>query len=221
MSKQKSTEVTRSPGRPRATIKWPHTSFTFPQLQVLNGCNPKTGEGDIAALTLRNGMDRDMYILDGDGNRLRLNPNSLIVNTGKKRTPEGGLGRKLEVFCRRATFKGTVPAMEAPAATPAKATAAKAKKRKAKVAPVAKAKRKYTRKATVTTDTPVAAGDATSATTKVYEDIKNILATPTPPVPALSVPVVDIPAPAPVAETPAPAPAETVAVAAEATAAVS
>ena len=193
------------PGRPKYQPTFPtRKEWTFLDLMDANNVNPNTGKGkNCTKLTLTKFLDRDLWIRaerrgKKKGKILRANAHSLVVRLeGVFAEPDSksGLGRKGFVYSLRAKLNG-------------KAT------KPAKVAKAPKAEAK-TRK-------PRKAKDELSQATQTYEDIKAVLATPTPAVVVTPAPE-PTPAPAtPVAsETPAPAPeavaAETAAVAAEAT----
>lgn len=199
-SKSKTSTATKydHPGRPRYTMKFPTSAeWTFTQLMARNGVetDPKSkrfGKGeDCTMLTLRKNMEADMY-LHKEGKpliskwRTRVNARSQVVLVeGVTAEPdsESGLGRRALLYRLR-----SVPA--------------KVHAKPAKVAPKAKAPRKAR--------TPKTAPGDVSESTKQYEEIKAILAAPTPAVTITPTPEVApvIPtAPAPVAvEVPAPAP---------------
>lgn len=195
-----STKQYDNPGRPKYTPKFPRSAeWTFTDFMARNGIetNPKSkrfGKGpNCTMLTLRKFMERDMYFhKPGKAlvakNRTGKNPKSLMVHiTGVTAEPnsKSGMGRRADLFCTRENAGKT------------------RKVRKATVAKVPKAPK-----------APKAPADL-SAATKQYEEIKNILAQPSPavapevPSAPVSVPVVTIapeatPAPAPVqAEAPA------------------
>lgn len=188
----------QGPGRPKYQPVFPtRKEWDFLNFLDANGVNPKTGKGkNCTKLTLTKFLDRDLWIRAESrgkkkGKILRANPKSIVVrlaNTFSEPESKSGMGRKGFVYSLRAKLTGK----------PAKAP---------KTAKVEKTPRK--------TRTPKTA-DLSSAT-KQYEELKAILATPTP-----AVTVTPAPAPEAVApETAAPAPeaiaAETAAVAVEAT----
>ena len=204
--KKNSAENT-GPGRPRYQMKYPTTKrWTFQDLEETNKVDLETGKGpNCTKLTLTKNMDRDLWIREvlKNGKRgkiIRSNPKSVAVRLTDifaEPTSKDGLGRKGYVYSLRAKLDGKV-------GQPVKGQPAKGQPVK-------------TRKAR----TPKTTG--LSDATKQYEEIKAILATPTPapapetPAPvaetpaAVTVPAVTVtpapePAPAPVAETPAPAP---------------
>ena len=201
-SKKQTRTVTHDhPGRPKYDLKWPtREEWTFQDLLETNGVetNPDSknyGKGEkCSLLTVRKNLKRDMYILNPKTGKVkRVNPRSkavLVKGVTAEPNSTTGLGRRAKVYCLRVN-KGSV---SKPAPKAVKAVAPKAP-RKAR-----------------TVKTP---GDATSAATKTYEAIKDILAQPTPApasVPAASAPVAE-PVPAAVtvpavtiAPDPAPAP---------------
>jgi len=112
MSKNKNAKKTdkKGPGRPSYQIKWPTGKFTFTDLMIANEVNPETGKGKFCTkLTLRKGIDKDMFHLDKNGNIDKDKPrrDSLIVKTDETRPPESGLGRNSFVYVRRSKLQST------------------------------------------------------------------------------------------------------------------
>jgi hypothetical protein len=116
------------PGRPKYTPVIPKGKFTFTDLEIANGVNPKTGKGkDCTTLTLRKWLKRE----------LAKRGHSAIVHlkdTFADPTSKHGLGRKQYVYQRRAGVTIAKPSAPAPKPTAVKATKtakAKAPKRSA------------------------------------------------------------------------------------------
>lgn len=108
----KKNSKSNGPGRPRYSVKWPRGKFTFTDLEIENGVNPKSGKGkECTTLTLRKAVKREL------GNR-RSGAIVLVKDTLAEPNSKSGLGRKQLVYTRR------------PGVTAQKATAAP---RKAKV----------------------------------------------------------------------------------------
>ena len=82
------------PGRPQYQIKWPSGKFTFADLAIENGVNPKTGKGkNCTKLTLRKGLQRDF--VKGDQSVIVRLENTFAEPAGS------GIGRKQLVYMRR------------------------------------------------------------------------------------------------------------------------
>lgn len=218
----------RGPGRPPYEPIYPkHTPFSFREFCLAQGMEFKARSGQYikstgtcTPLTLRKFMDnRGCPVVEVPG---------LYAEPLSKR----GLGRKAFMLALRDGFTPAKTVAVARVSVPVEAkdetaTVVPAKRpRKAKAAKVqttGKAKRKYTRKATVNTSSGL------SPETQALEDIKAALAAPTlppetpAPAPVATVPVVNIPAatptPAPAAQAPAPAAAAPTAPVAETVAA--
>jgi hypothetical protein len=205
MSKQNKSEK-RGQGRPMAVISWPTGKFTRTDVfeRMKDKCEP---------LTVQKHLDWDMFahVKDKDGNekfcnvdKTKLRRNSLLVLLPERREPNSanGLGAKQKVFALRTSVANHPEWLEVKAAKPAKVKPAKTKTVKVKPAKTKTVKAKALKTASKSTMT-VPVVDAVSPATKQYEEIKNILAQPTPVVP---VPVPEVTAPAPEAVT-APEPA--------------
>ena len=206
--KKQNTTVTRGPGRPQYQMLIPSGKFTFTDLEIANGVNPKTGKGKrCTTLTLRKNLKKDMYILDKKGEIARTNPNSLIVllkDILAEPDSKSGLGRKQLVYIRRSQLNR---------AGKSNSNARKSRKQAADVAVnvgVSQATQDY---------------EATKAALLAPDPVPAVTITPAPAVveTATATEAIPVAAPVSVAETPAPEAvvAETAAVAAEATKAVS
>lgn len=184
MSKQTKSEAKRGQGRPMAVINWPASKFTRTDVfERMDGkCTP---------LTVQKHLDWDMFahVKDKDGNekfcnvdKTKLRRNSLLVLLPERREPNSvnGLGAKQKVFALRASVANHPEWLEVKAA------------KTAKVKPAKTVKTPKTPKVKMPKAVTVPVVDAVSPATKQYEEIKNILAQPTPVVPA---PEVTAPAP--------------------------
>ncbi len=105
-------------GRPKYQPVVPAGKFTFQELEIANGVDPKTGRGTkCTALTLRKFLARDAQ---------RRNMSEFVVLKGVLESPnsERGLGRKQLVYARRSEAKQFLANVETPKAkktTPKKA----------------------------------------------------------------------------------------------------
>ena len=200
-------KTTAGPGRPSYQPVFPkHTPFSFRELCMAQGMEftiregkhiKKTGE--CTPLTLRKFMDiKGCPIIQVQG--LFAEP------LGKK-----GMGRKSFMLALKDGFIPTKTVSVAKVSVPVSienAPAIKTKKVKVVKTKEAKTKRKYTRKDTIDTSS-VDIGNGFTKSTQTYEDIKSILAIPTPELtpdsdtPAIIIPVIDI-APATPSAIPAP-----------------
>lgn len=111
--------MSNGPGRPKYTPVLPKGKFTFTDLEIANGVNPKTGKGkSCTTLTLRKWLKRE---LAKRGHSAIVHLKDTLADPNGK----NGLGRKQYVYQRRAgvTLKASVPAPKAaPKATAPKAT---------------------------------------------------------------------------------------------------
>jgi hypothetical protein len=83
------------PGRPKYIPSIPHGKFTFTDLEVENGVNPKTGKGKkCTTLTLRKWLKREL------SNR-RTGAVMLLKDTLAEPNGKSGLGRKQLVYTHR------------------------------------------------------------------------------------------------------------------------
>lgn len=95
-----------SVGRPKYEIKWPRGKFTFTDLEVENGVNPKTGKGkQCTTLTLRKGLKRELA-------RRSHSVIVLLKDTFADPTSKKGLGRKQFVYQRRVVARAEKPVNE-------------------------------------------------------------------------------------------------------------
>lgn len=118
----------RGPGRPQFVPTLPKGKFTFTDLELANGVNPKTGKGkDCTTLTLRKWLKRE---LNKRGHSAIVHLKDVLADPNGKH----GLGRKQYVYTRRA---GVSVKASAPAHAPKATKATKATRKTRKVAPVA------------------------------------------------------------------------------------
>lgn len=83
------------PGRPHYVVRWPRGKFTFTDLEIENGVNPKTGKGkNCTTLTLRKALKREL------SNR-RSGAVVHLKDTLADPNSKSGLGRKQYVYTRR------------------------------------------------------------------------------------------------------------------------
>jgi hypothetical protein len=160
------------PGRPKYEIKWPRGKFTFTDLEIENGVNPKTGKGkNCTTLTLRKGLRRD---------QAKRNQSMIVCLKDILAEPNSkkGMGRKQLVYAPRSIADKCATQPSVP--------------RKAKTSTPRKAKTDVTVNVSNTPPTPA---NAVSQSTLDYEAKKAALLAPTP-----AVTITSDPSPAPVAE---------------------
>jgi len=98
----------RGVGRPESKVVWPKGRFTREQAYALNGCGQ---DGRPCKLTVINHINMELYRTDkktGELDKTRLNPNGVIIKLkGEfgKPTSANGLGRKPEIYIRRAVYE--------------------------------------------------------------------------------------------------------------------
>ncbi len=105
-----STQTHAKPGRPRYVPKIPRGKFTFSDLEVENGVDPKTGKGEnCTRLTLRK-WSKDELKNTRSGLIIRIKDALAQPNNEK------GLGRKAFVFQKRVGATAGAPKASAPKA---------------------------------------------------------------------------------------------------------
>lgn len=104
----KKNSKSNGPGRPQYEIKWPRGKFTFTDLEIENGVNPKTGKGkNCTTLTLRKGLKRDQA---KRGHSVIVCLKDILAEPNSK----SGLGRKQLVYARRSMAEKYATAKSAP-----------------------------------------------------------------------------------------------------------
>lgn len=104
----KKNSKSNGPGRPQYEIKWPRGKFTFTDLEIENGVNPKTGKcKNCTTLTLRKGLKRDHA---KRGHSVIVCLKDILAEPNSK----SGLGRKQLVYARRSMAEKYATAKSAP-----------------------------------------------------------------------------------------------------------
>ena len=104
----KKNSKSNGPGRPQYEIKWPRGKFTFTDLEIENGVNPKTGKGkNCTTLTLRKGLKRDQA---KRGHSVIVCLKDILAEPNSK----SGLGRKQPVYARRSVAEKYATKTSAP-----------------------------------------------------------------------------------------------------------